>query len=280
MLLVFSLVGQRKAIRLLIGVFGLQVGIILRRELAGGIGQSMILLINEVRKLLLRHKRLGQRFRNGSEHRNQKLYIVCRHRLDRCPVINLSCGKAPVKMPPRVFGDNIPEHSLCSTVAFAEWVQDIEVVVTDAQPCDEVFVAKTTEQIILMEHALGILDTCIKEIKRLERFAIAFGHIDLPDMAGPLIDILEQVMMNPLKLFQCSLGTGQLPVKRGTSSNNRIILEYIKFGLGEYPGLIGKNGCMRNEVWIKCSFHHALASKPYRLRIRETNSLSSMRPWA
>ena len=48
---------------------------------------------------------------------------------------------------------------------------------------------------------------------RLERFAIAFGYINLPNLAGPPIDILEQVTMNPLKLIQCSLGARQLPVE-------------------------------------------------------------------
>lgn len=131
---------------------GTLVGVMLVHVLAL-CGRHVVCLVRLLRVLakmgqVVRHgQRFGQWFDDSFEHILEEMQVVPLHPLDRGLVVRPFVDESPVEMPTGLARDDLPENALRPSVALAEWVEDVEVVVADAQTPYEFFPAEALRRL-------------------------------------------------------------------------------------------------------------------------------------
>lgn len=133
------------------------------------------------------------------EHADERRVVAGEHRTCGCDVVLLLADQPPVELPPGIACHQIPEEPLRASVAFAERVQHVEIVVVDAHPLHELSAMQAAQIAVIGERALAVRDARDEHVGRQER-CVRLADGDGAQFARPVVDVLEQVVMNLLQL--------------------------------------------------------------------------------
>ena len=119
----------------------------------------------------------------------------------------ISIDTPPIERISSLRGELPQEFALCAAIAFTKGMDGVDFAEVPATPAGEGFSVEVLEEVLAWEFFEDAAESHFNELCGAEEVA-TFGDVDGAELAGPIVDILKQGLVDRLnmEIVESSLG--------------------------------------------------------------------------